>query len=1410
MPVRINLKELFGSDSQEISVDKLNFNFNKLLSLGIGLEGAKGLTGGTGSLGPSGVQGEKGEKGNQWFVGNSDPNLLTFPGLLDEDFYVLSDNSQIWQYDLVSDTWNVLIDLGGIVNNYLASSGSTFVRGFGEGSPQDNRFIMFPNRGNTVIDQQEDSLGSGVSNNDVLFLNNFNETVQGTVIDILDDLSTGQTNNYYNALHKIYVDASSSIDNRYHIELGSLYDYGSSSDFKLSTLTENFKIRHQVIDGTTEKLFNAVFSLTKTETDPISEIGHNGIFDFQFTKFLASPSVKKEGFVQIGSRYSHNENAKSYVEFDGINFNVDGAGDAGIGIGENFDNAISDIDGRNYLVLASDNSTVTGVMVDSNLYQDNGNIEQLGTSVGDIKTSIDAYGSTAIPLSVETYGNAAFAISGNYLYQSIGTFGSWPSNREISVATLPGSYYITDITNPNAPTNISREKFNGQSNDSFGETKLPGTAAVDMVASGNILVTITNQQRGFHNDNPVSNASQSNLQTVNANFENGPDWSAYGYIGGDSTDNKLDGAYRIKAVGDKVLVVTNHLRDWGDSVPAADSQFGETGHAVLVDITDPSSPDISSYKSYPRTHFLDLDVYNNHSVSLAIEFDDPSTNMEFPGWKLKIITQDLNESGGFIFGNFEIFDLLTSTDSVTESASNDLVQFNKFGAVAVSGGHIFAIHANALYTLRYNPQTEDYSVIDTLQYDPDPEMRAMDIEVIGSSLIILGATGNSGSAHAPTDTHIIKVDVRDPENPSIVSKTDIGDSSASRMIVNGNNIYVNKTDGTSEYLTPIEIDGFKTDSARIGSIHSTKLNVEKDITTGNSILVGQSITVGQGGINTIGNISTQGVSSSADINVKGGNKIKLYTDNSSNYSSISYPTGASDIDYALPSTAPSAGQVLTSDAAGFLSWNTSTNAGWIDDGAVVRLVDGVDQVGIGTNAPDANSKLHIFSVLAINSPFLVVDNASSSAQADASMKFTRSSVSNTFTIGIDGTDNNFKINTGSVLSNAPEFTIQESTGFVGIMDQTPSYNLDINGTLRTINNTYLSTSTGQLTVGTTSPSISTNTRGLFVYGKAHIGYNTSTSSSVPTADVFLGALGCVEIGSKSNFNTNYNQRYVTINGAYSTGNPNLQIAVNKGGPGSSNGYPTFTMNHSNYGSSWYFNMENSGSNGVADILDGRYIFGVGDNGNVFTGHGPGSGNGTGDPFELNPFSQGGGLDIKKNLRVRVNARVDGSLLIGAGSSMTFTGTGALDKRYHGPSSADWQGINSGTVKLNVGGGIGCVYIVTTSDERLKENIVDVNNSLDKILKLRPVFYNWNDKSDNHSNIPQGGFLAQEVESIIPEAIRIFSDTNLEGGTMSLHYDTILTVAVGAIKDQNVIIEDLKSKNKELETRLAAIESHLGL
>ena len=116
-------------------------------------------------------------------------------------------------------------------------------------------------------------------------------------------------------------------------------------------------------------------------------------------------------------------------------------------------------------------------------------------------------------------------------------------------------------------------------------------------------------------------------------------------------------------------------------------------------------------------------------------------------------------------------------------------------------------------------------------------------------------------------------------------------------------------------------------------------------------------------------------------------------------------------------------------------------------------------------------------------------------------------------------------------------------------------------------------------------------------------------------------------------------------------------------------------------------------------------------------------------------------------------------------------------------------------------------MVTTSDSRLKDNVIDINDPLERIIKTRPVFYSWKDQD---SKIPHGGFLAQEIEDVIPEAIRINQGSDLEGGQYSLHYDTILAVSVGAIQELHKTIEEKDSTIKQLEARLKAIEEKLGL
>jgi hypothetical protein len=111
-------------------------------------------------------------------------------------------------------------------------------------------------------------------------------------------------------------------------------------------------------------------------------------------------------------------------------------------------------------------------------------------------------------------------------------------------------------------------------------------------------------------------------------------------------------------------------------------------------------------------------------------------------------------------------------------------------------------------------------------------------------------------------------------------------------------------------------------------------------------------------------------------------------------------------------------------------------------------------------------------------------------------------------------------------------------------------------------------------------------------------------------------------------------------------------------------------------------------------------------------------------------------------------------------------------------------INSGAL------GTGAVYSssgaltnTNPSDRRLKENIIPIVYGLNEILQLNPVSFDWkNDKNKNK----QFGFIAQEVQEVMPEAI-------IEGEYLGLEKDAIYTALINAIKELKAEIDELKNK-----------------
>ena len=100
-----------------------------------------------------------------------------------------------------------------------------------------------------------------------------------------------------------------------------------------------------------------------------------------------------------------------------------------------------------------------------------------------------------------------------------------------------------------------------------------------------------------------------------------------------------------------------------------------------------------------------------------------------------------------------------------------------------------------------------------------------------------------------------------------------------------------------------------------------------------------------------------------------------------------------------------------------------------------------------------------------------------------------------------------------------------------------------------------------------------------------------------------------------------------------------------------------------------------------------------------------------------------------------------------------------------------------------------------SDERLKDNITDISWGLSDILKLRPVSYHWKDDKINQGI--QYGFIAQEVQDVMPEAIKEFGE---DVKYLGLEKDAIYATLVKAIQEQTQIIKDLEARIVSLESK----------
>jgi putative lipoic acid-binding regulatory protein len=94
---------------------------------------------------------------------------------------------------------------------------------------------------------------------------------------------------------------------------------------------------------------------------------------------------------------------------------------------------------------------------------------------------------------------------------------------------------------------------------------------------------------------------------------------------------------------------------------------------------------------------------------------------------------------------------------------------------------------------------------------------------------------------------------------------------------------------------------------------------------------------------------------------------------------------------------------------------------------------------------------------------------------------------------------------------------------------------------------------------------------------------------------------------------------------------------------------------------------------------------------------------------------------------------------------------------------------------------------STSDIRYKKNIETIDNALEKVQSLRGVTFDW-DHEDFNSDSRATGVIAQDVEKVLPEAVR-----ENEDGFKNVAYGNMVGLLIEAIKEQQEQIDALKKQ-----------------
>ena len=112
---------------------------------------------------------------------------------------------------------------------------------------------------------------------------------------------------------------------------------------------------------------------------------------------------------------------------------------------------------------------------------------------------------------------------------------------------------------------------------------------------------------------------------------------------------------------------------------------------------------------------------------------------------------------------------------------------------------------------------------------------------------------------------------------------------------------------------------------------------------------------------------------------------------------------------------------------------------------------------------------------------------------------------------------------------------------------------------------------------------------------------------------------------------------------------------------------------------------------------------------------------------------------------------------------------------------------------------------TSSDYRLKENVIDLDGAIDRVKQLAPKRFNFIADADTTVD----GFLAHEAQVVVPEAVTGTHDEVDKNGNavmQGIDQSKLVPLLTAALKEAVAKIETLETQNADLLTRVTTLEA----